>query len=65
VKVRVDQALCCGHGQCHMAAPDVFDLDEDGFNTAAGTTVEVPAEHEDAAAEGANVCPEQAIQVFA
>jgi ferredoxin len=48
-----------------MAAPDVFDLDEDGFNSAAGTTVEVPAEHEDAAAEGANVCPEQAIQVFA
>ena len=29
----IDTSRCVGHGQCAMMAPDVFDLDADGFPT--------------------------------
>jgi hypothetical protein len=32
VRYLVDQALCCGHGQCAALAPEVYSLDDDGFN---------------------------------
>jgi ferredoxin len=30
VKVRVDMDVCQHYGQCVFAAPEVFDLDDDG-----------------------------------
>jgi len=63
VKFVVDAALCNGHGQCYAVAPEVYDLDDDGNNAAAGTTAEVPPGQEDAARAGASACPEAAIQV--
>lgn len=65
MKFVVDAALCCGHGQCYAVAPDVYEPDDDGLNTAAGTTAEVPAGQEEAARAGASACPESAIQVMA
>ncbi len=64
MKYIVDSALCCGHGQCHAVAPEVYSLDEDGYNAAAGSTVEVPPSLEDAAERGAAACPESAIVTF-
>ena len=64
MKFVVDSALCVGHGQCYAASPDVYSADDDGFNTAVGSTAEVPAGQEDAARAGASVCPESAIQVL-
>lgn len=64
MRFTVDAALCAGHGTCQAIAPDVFDIDDDGFNGDAGRTVDVAPEHESAAREGAGACPEQAIQVF-
>lgn len=63
MKFVVDSALCCGHGQCAAVAPEVYDLDDEGLNAAAGTTAEVPAGLEDAARAAASACPESAIQV--
>jgi ferredoxin len=63
VKYIVDSALCAAHGLCAETAPDVFSLDEDGFNTSAGVAVEVPEHLEDAARRGASACPESAIQI--
>jgi ferredoxin len=60
----VDQALCCGHGQCAALAPDVYELDDDGFNNAVGRSVEVDSAAETAAKTGARSCPEAAIQIF-
>lgn len=65
MKFVVDAALCAGHGQCCAVAPEVYDLDDDGLNVAAGTTAEVPPGHEEAARAGASACPESAIQVVA
>lgn len=31
MKLRVDAAKCCGSGQCVLAAPEVFDQDQDGI----------------------------------
>lgn len=64
MKYVVDSALCCGHGQCYALAPDVYEAADDGYNAEAGKTVDVPAEHEEAAREGATACPESAILVL-
>lgn len=63
MKAVVDSALCAAHGLCAATAPELFDLDDDGYNLAAGTTVEVPAGQEDAARAAVAACPEAAIQV--
>lgn len=63
MKYIVDSALCAAHGMCADAAPDVFTLDDDGFNVDAGRTVDVPEHLEAAARRGASACPESAIQV--
>ncbi|MGN7778758.1 ferredoxin [Mycolicibacterium sp. 22603] len=31
MKVLIDRDRCEGHGQCLAAAPDVFDLDDEGI----------------------------------
>lgn len=62
MRYRVDEALCCGHGQCYARAPQVFSADGDGFNVAVGRAVDVVPDLEHAARDGAAACPEQAIQ---
>ncbi|KAA9163670.1 ferredoxin [Amycolatopsis acidicola] len=61
MKVRVDTAKCSGHARCAAAAPDLFELDEDGY--ALPLDGEVPAGQEEDAREGAMSCPEQAITI--
>jgi ferredoxin len=61
VRATIDQTRCSGHARCAVTAPDVYDLDDDGYGVAdAG---ELPAELEDQAREGAEACPERAITV--
>ena len=64
MKYVVDMALCAGHGLCADAAPDVYTLDDEGFNAESGHTVAVPSHLEGAAREGAMLCPESAIQIL-
>jgi ferredoxin len=60
MKVRVDRSRCEGHAVCHSQAPEVYPLDELGYNAVQGT-VEVGAAHSAAAERGARGCPERAI----
>ena len=63
MKVKVDGSICQGHTLCAMAAPKVFQLDdEDGHSTP--ITEDVAPEHEASALEAARSCPEQAITIF-
>ncbi len=32
MKISIDHANCQGHAMCHKLAPDLFELDEDGYN---------------------------------
>ena len=61
MRIVVDKDLCAGHGQCAAVAPEVYDLDSDGY--CAVTELSVPAELEVEARRGAASCPERAITV--
>ena len=61
IKVVVDLDLCQNHGQCVFAAPQVFELDEEGelvvLQDEVGEDLRANVE------EAADVCPTQAITV--
>lgn len=61
MKVVVDFEVCMGNGHCMLAAPEVFNVHDDG-------TLEVLIENPDETlrakvAEAARVCPTQAITI--
>lgn len=62
MRVVVPEGLCQGHGQCTMAAPDIYILDDDGYVEADGS--EVPPGEEARAERGASACPERAITLL-
>jgi ferredoxin len=63
MKVKVEGSICQGHTLCAMAAPKVFQLDdEDGH--ASAISEDVAPELEASAHEAQRSCPEQAITIF-
>jgi ferredoxin len=62
MKISVDSAMCQGHNRCIAVAPDLFEIDEEGFASAAGDGV-VPSELEEKADLAVDNCPEQAIRI--
>jgi ferredoxin len=61
MRVKIDGEHCTGHGRCAKYAPNVFKLDDDGYNANRGGEVDVPAGEEENAKRGMKSCPEQAI----
>jgi len=61
MKMKIDGDLCSGHGRCAKYAPNVFRLDDDGYNADRGSIIEVPAGEEQDAELGMKSCPERAI----
>jgi ferredoxin len=61
VRVEVNPNVCEGHGLCNTTAPEVYDLDEEGYCLI--HTPDVPPELESKAVEGAYACPVSAITV--
>lgn len=62
MRIIVDTDRCQGHGRCHAEGPDVYELDDLGYNS---TSVDkVPPELHKQARRGAQACPEFAITVF-
>jgi len=59
MNVTVDTRLCSGHARCAASAPEVFELDDNGY--ALPLEHDVPPELLDRAREGAYACPERAI----
>ncbi|OBB17675.1 ferredoxin [Mycolicibacterium setense] len=59
--VKIDSNRCQGHALCAMAAPDIFDIADDGV---AEVLVQPTDDQSREAAEAAALsCPEQAISV--
>ncbi len=59
--VEIDRPMCVGSGQCVLAAPGVFDQDDDGFVT---LLRERPAPDQmEAVEESAALCPAAAIRL--
>lgn len=63
MRVLVDRSRCTGHGRCHAQAPELFDLDDEGY--VLGDVIDVPLGLEPAARTGVLNCPERAISVEA
>lgn len=61
MKIRVDAERCSGHARCNVEAPDLFPLDEDGFNALRGKEASCPRELEEQAVRAEAICPERAI----
>jgi ferredoxin len=60
-KIRVVERKCIGSGQCVLAAPDLFDQDDDGIVVLKDATP--PAARHEAARKAAHLCPSVAIFV--
>lgn len=61
MKIVVNRPSCVGHARCAAAAPEVYELDENGYIAFDEKTV--PAGLEAQARRGARACPERAISV--
>lgn len=61
MRIVVDSA-CSGHGRCAAIAPEVYALDDSGYNRMG--EFEVPPELEGRARAGADSCPERVITVI-
>jgi ferredoxin len=61
MRVHVDVERCTGHARCADLAPEVYELDDVGFNVT--PTYDVAPGMEELARRGAMACPEQAITV--
>lgn len=62
MRVQLDTGRCQGHGQCAMAAPDVFVFDEQGF--AVLQIEDVPEALEAAVRTAVSRCPERALSTL-
>ena len=61
-RVRVDQDKCQGHNRCYSVSPELFELDDLGMSSEAGTGI-VPGDLIGQARLAEANCPEHAISV--
>lgn len=62
MKIIVDTNLCEVHGDCVVAAPDVFDIGEDD-DVVQVLIAEPGEEHRPAVTQAAKMCPVSAIRI--
>ncbi len=62
MRLRVDRERCCSSGMCVLAAPEIFDQDDDGQVVLLDPAP--PPEHHDAARLAVQTCPGEAITEY-
>ena len=60
MKIKYDRESCQGHNRCYMLAPELFDVDDEGYAVLISDG-DVPSELEEKAQLAADNCPEFAI----
>ncbi len=63
MKISYDRDACQGHNRCYALAPEIFDVDDEGYAVLLLDGGDVPPELEDKAKLCADNCPEFAIEV--
>ena len=63
MRIRYERSACQGHNRCYLLAPEIFDVDDEGYAILL-VEGEVPAELEDKARLAADNCPEAAVLVY-
>lgn len=61
MRIRVLRDKCQGHARCWAQAPELYELDDEGFILP--HDIAVPAGQERAAWRGAKSCPERALVI--
>ena len=64
MQIRYDRDACQGHNRCYLLAPELFDVDDEGY-AVLRVDGEVPADLEKKAQLAADNCPEYAITLEA
>jgi ferredoxin len=64
MKLSIDPNLCMAHGRCYSLAPDLIEMNDEGY-PAATEPIDVPAGSEQLADEVQGSCPEGAITLLA
>ncbi len=64
MKVIYNRELCCGHNRCYSLAPEVWDVDDEGY-AILKLTGDIPDELQEKAQLAADNCPEFAIKIEA
>jgi ferredoxin len=62
MKVVVDHGRCQGHAMCFNNTPELFELDDDGYNRM--QPFNVSPDDEAKAKRAARLCPERAINIL-
>ena len=61
MRVKVNPQACQGNGRCAAVSPEIYTLDDLGYNVSGEFAI--TDEQGEAAFRGAGECPERAIQV--
>ena len=59
--LELDRETCAGHGLCSTVAPDLIEIDDDGFPVFGDTVAQDQVE---AARDAVTACPEQALKLL-
>jgi ferredoxin len=62
MRVHVDPKKCQGHNRCYALAPELFDVDDEGYASEVNDGI-VPAGLEEKARRAVANCPEHAISI--
>jgi ferredoxin len=62
MRAELDRDACQGHNRCYLLAPEVFDVDDEGY-AILRIDGDIPTELEAKARLAADNCPEYAITV--
>jgi ferredoxin len=62
MRIVFDRSMCVGHNRCHLLAPELFDVDDEGY-AVLKVEGDVPGELAEKAELAADNCPEYAITV--
>ena len=62
MRLSLDRDACQGHNRCYLLAPELFDVDDEGYAVLIGDGT-VPERLEDKARLAVDNCPEFAITV--
>ncbi|MFV0316553.1 MAG: ferredoxin [Microthrixaceae bacterium] len=63
MRVELDRDTCQGHNRCYLLAPEIFDVDDEGY-AVLRITGEIPEDLTDKARLAADNCPEYAITII-
>ena len=62
MKIKYNREACQGHNRCYMLAPEIFDVDDEGYAILL-IDGDVPAELREKAQLTVDNCPEYAIEL--